>query len=595
MLKNKNANLSRPLNDFRHSLAFADALPQLSLLGFVIGIVAGTIIVAFRMAMYLSLDAVLPGGNDSFESLPPDVRTLFIFLGIFFLGITYHFAGKAGSEIGVSHVIHRLQNHQGKLPFKNWCVQFAGAFICMVSGQSVGREGPAVHLGAGAASQFGQWLRLPNNSMHTLIACGIAAAIAAAFDTPMAGVIFAMEVVVMEYTIAGFLPVLLASVMGTTISQLTFGKESLFTVGETNFATLAEMPYMVLCGLIISLFAAAYTYLNIFALKQRNKPLWVRLLVAGGLTAAVAYFVPEIMGMGYDTVNMALTGQLGISALLIIVLAKLLVTPTVIGLGIPGGLIGPLIVIGACLGNALGLAGASVFPEYQANASFYVILGMTGMIAATLNAPLTALVTVLELTYNPNLIFPAMLVIVTSCISTRQLFRLDSIFIEQLKLSGRTVESNPMENALKRVGVRSIMDRLFVCTDSNITLAKALTLLDLNPNWIVTEEQEENDTQLYALKASDLANYVADIGMQQDLTNPVNLLEIPGERKRLYPIGENDNLLQALTRFNSVNTESLYVRRKHPSNSAMNEIQGIITKTAVDNYYQPRELKNVMG
>ncbi len=582
--------ISRTLNEFRHSLSYAEALPQLSLLGFLAGLAAGGLIVVFRLAMDSSLNALLPGGADSFESLDIVTRATFIVIGACTVGIIYHFAGNTAKEVSVSHVIHRLQDHQGKMPFKNWLVQYLGGLVCMISGQSVGREGPAVHIGAGAASQLGQWLKLPNNSMHTLVACGVAAAIAAAFDTPLAGVIFAMEVIVMEYTIAGFLPVMLASVMGTMISQAVFGKTNLFLVGDTNITSLAELPYMVICGLVLSACAAVYIRLNIAMLRYKATPLRIRLSIATIITIAVAIPLPEIMGMGYDTVNLTLAGKLGIGMLLAIALAKLIVTPTVIGLGIPGGLIGPLIVIGACIGQSLGLFAGMIFPGFDANPSFYVMLGMAGMVAATLNAPLTALITVLELTYNPNLIFPTMLVIVASCISTRYFFGLESIFSEQLKIEGKLFDTNPAENALKRVGVRSIMDKQFVCSEQFTSMDKALKLIDMTPSWIVVEYSDDNgETKLSALNAADFASFITELALEKHTVFELDLMAIPGQKYLLTPIGENANLLQALAHYREHNAEALFVRRVQSSNNPLNEVQGIVTIESIENYYRPRE------
>ncbi len=149
----------------------------------------------------------------------------------------------------------RLHNHQGRLPLFNLGLQFFAGAIALLSGQSVGREGPAVHLGAGTASQLGQWLKLPNNSLRTLVGCGVAAAISASFNTPMAGVVFAMEVILMEYSIAGFVPVILASVTGAAVAQATFGNAPAFSVAPLQMSSLSELPLIIFCGLIICWFS----------------------------------------------------------------------------------------------------------------------------------------------------------------------------------------------------------------------------------------------------------------------------------------------------------------------------------------------------
>ena len=133
------------------------------------------------------------------------------------------------------------------------------------------REGPAVHLGATSSSLLGQQLKLPNNSLRTLTACGVAAAIAASFNTPLAGVIFAMEVVLMEYTITGFIPVILSAVTGGVMSRIVFGNEPAFAIPMIELGSLWELPYLVLCGLVIGLAASAMLLLFRFTKKFNDK------------------------------------------------------------------------------------------------------------------------------------------------------------------------------------------------------------------------------------------------------------------------------------------------------------------------------------
>ncbi len=586
MLKQKVfLHLGNRLNNFRHSLAYIDALPQLTLLGFLIGVFTGLIIVLFRLLIDLPLSLALPNGSDNFEALSPAIRSLFIISGTLVLGAILHFLSKARRELGVAHVLDRLHNFQGYMPRLNWLWQFFAAIICMLSGQSVGREGPAVHMGAGAASQLAQWLRLPHNSMSTIIACGVAAAISACFDTPMAGVIFAMEVIVLEYTIVGFVPVILASVMGTVISRVILGQTLHFDVATANISSLLELPYMIPLAVVISLCSAYYIKLHIFSLRFQSLPIFLRLQLAGVLTIVVAMFVPQIMGLGYDTIDYAVAGQLSVATLLLIAASKLFVTPLVIGLGIPGGLIGPCLIIGACVGGAIGMALQIVFPTAGIQISLYVLIGMVAMMAATLNAPLAALVAVLELSYNPNIIFPAMLVIVFACVSTRHVFKLKSIFVEQLDYTNRSLEFSQAEQALKKVGVRSIMNRAFLVSSQFCDYEEAKKLLASKPKWIVIEVLNNK----YALPAADLAAYletppVEVLSLEQD----IDLMDIPARRQNLAAIHERANLLEAIETIKNSGTQTLYVSRTGvPS---LGDVVGIVTMDKIEHYYQPKSI-----
>ncbi|VUD40339.1 H(+)/Cl(-) exchange transporter ClcA [Thalassocella blandensis] len=579
------------LRELRYSLSYIDALPQLTILGCIVGLLTGVIIVVFRLIIELPLGFWLQDA-ENFEQLSPAIRAGLILGGAILLGFAFLFIAPRYRDVSVSHVLDRMHNHQGKLPMRNWLVQFVGGALAMLSGQSVGREGPVTHLGAGAASMFAQWLRLPNNSIHILVGCGVAAAISASFNTPMAGVIFAMEVLAMEYTIVGFIPVILASVMGTMINQAALGNEGFIHLDDTNIGSLIELPVMVGIGGVIALCAGIYIKLNIFSARFERVPLLLRFTAAGLIAAAFSIFVPEIMGMGYDTVNAALAGKIAIYSVLLIAAAKLIVTPITVGLGIPGGLIGPLLVIGACIGSALGAIANFLFPTLGADPAFYVLIGMAAMMAATINAPLTALVTVLELTYNPNVIFPAMLAIVVACLVTRQLFKVKGLFIEQLENSKRHLDFAPAKQALRRVGVMSVMDSRFKISPQKISLEKAEKLLVSNPMWIVISDSDGRYS--HAMHAADLANYLEkdeDDTETATAQEEIDLLEIPSRNFRVSAINDTATLLEAMQTFTNGTSEVLYVSRSRGAFAG--DIQGILTRSAIENYYTPVEFRHV--
>lgn len=581
--------------NFRHKLADIDALPQLTVLGLVSGVAAALIIVAFRGAIQIGVFPFLGNNAENFESLSPFFRFLLPVVGALCIGLAISKFKKADRAVSVSHVLDRLHNHQGVLPWRNTFIQFFGGIASVVSGQSVGREGPAVHLGAGMASFIGQWLKLPNNSLRTLVSCGVAAAIAASFNTPMAGVIFAMEVVLMQYTVTSFIPVIIASVVGAAITKLVFGDESGIVISAVSMNSLLELPYIVFGGIVIATAAASFYRLQFLFAKFMQTPIVYRLLAAGILTGCVAIFVPQVMGVGYDTLNQALSGSLSLNLLLVIVVAKIVCTTCSIGLGVPGGLIGPSLFVGGCLGAVLGIVGNMLFPEQASNAEFYVILGMAAMMAAVLNAPLAALVAIIELTYNPNMIFAGMLMIVFACLTTRQVFKCGSIFVAQLELAGTPIRTEPAQQILSRVGVLSVMNKQFVLSNKIIQADEARNLLLGQPAWIVIEETDDNSNKNKTLlHAADLANYLSEADLENDGEEPsgkssdhtsdeINLLEIPGRRFKLQPLHYRANLYEAHIAMTSHNMEAISVERvTSPLNSP---VMGIITKETIENYY----------
>jgi len=571
------------LDDFRHRLAYIDALPQLTFLGFIIGLTVGLVITLFRVMINWPLAQLLPIHGENFEALSREWHFLLPVIGAIIIGVSMQLLPAKYREVSVGHVLTRLHNFQGRMPGANFIVQFIGATISLITGQSVGREGPAVHLGASAASIVGQWMNLPNNSLRTLIGCGVAAAIAASFNTPVAGVIFALEVLLIEYTIAGFIPIIMASVCGSVVTRIFFGEELFFSIPVMQMQGLLEIPFMVFGGLVIALFATLYMRLQFTFNYLQKYPISLRIIAAGIATGSIALFYPQILGLGYDTLNQVIDGQLSLNLLLMIAGAKLLATSFSISMGVPGGLIGPQLLIGACIGGALGIVGNTLFPDSTSNTGFYVLLGMAAMMGAVLNAPLAALMAVLEMTYTPGVIFPSMLIIVIACVITRQLFRCDGIFLEQLKKNGTSLTSGPAHQTLSRIGVRSVMDTSFVRCRYTVAYDQAHTLLTHKPMWIVIEEI---DKEKYLLRAADFAKYL-DNAPEEVLTleQDIDLLEIPAQRYKLAPVSEQASLFEAKRQLDYDNSDALYVARQ-PSNPVTSAVMGIITHNTIENCYQ---------
>lgn len=569
---------TRQLDLFRARLAHADALPQLAILGCISGLLTGLIAIAFRLSFELPLAMFLPEGSESFEALPVWLRFSLPVCGALLLALIMLRCKPEYRSVGVGHVLDRMRHHQAQLPAANMLMQFAGGAIALLSGHSVGREGPAVHLGAASSSLLGQRLQLPNNSLRTLTACGVAAAIAASFNTPLAGVIFAMEVVLMEYTITGFIPVILAAVTGGVLSRIVFGAQPAFAIPLIDMATLWELPYLLLCGLAIGLASATMLLIYRFSGRFHQRPLLLRFLFAGLLCGSVAVLLPQIQGVGYDTVELALTGKLALWLLLAIAAAKILVSMVSIGLGLPGGIIGPNFVIGACLGGALGILGDLLHPGESGSTGFYAVLGMGAMMGAVLNAPLAALIAVLELTYNPNILLPSMLVIVVATVTCRMFSGQPGVFSIDRDLRGY---ESPLFQLLSRSGVTSLMGSNFVHHSRYIPVENAKALLTDKPEWIVIEDVGEPK---FILKPADLALHLENLSVDTETPTDIDLREIPGERWRLYPVHQRASLQEALLTMQQNNAQAVYVSQV--AAPLMSEVAGIITRQDIDNFYR---------
>ncbi len=364
------------------------------------------------------------------------------------------------------------------MPWRNLSCSFVGGAVAFASGQSVGREGPSVHLGAAVASLSGAAAVAEQRSIRTLVACGAAAAIAASFNTPLAGVVFAMEVIMVEYTIAGFVPVILAAVAATAITRAVFGADTAFIVPLLGLASLWELLYITAMGAIIGVVSAAFVK-AIRWLADFTAMLHVGLRIAlGGLgVGALASLVPQVMGLGYDTVSVTLGGRLGLLTMLTILVAKFAASALCSAVRMPGGLIGPTVVMGACLIGGAFADIVAVLPGVSSSAAMYAMLGMAALMGAVLQAPLAALLALLEMTGNPAY-HPAGHAGggQPQTLTARVVFGQESVFTLMMRDAGLDYRHDPLSQGLRRVGVAAVMNRRFR-TRGTVDLAAARDLL----------------------------------------------------------------------------------------------------------------------
>ncbi len=567
------------LENLRLRTSRPDALIQLAVLGIIAGLMTGIVIVSFRLLIEAIQISFLPYEDpENYEGLPTYLRILIPISGAIVIALIFKLFAKGEYTVGVSHVMERLSYHQGYLRLRGIIVQYIGAGIAIISGQSLGREGPAIHLGAGTSSYLGQQLGLPNNTIRTLVACGTAAAIGASFNTPLAGVIFALEVVMMEYTLASFLPVILSAVSATAISHAVFGSNSVFSVPNFHLLTLLELPYIVLLGVITGFIAFIFIFLTKASSRLGNHlSLWVKFILAGSITGILAIFSPQIMGIGYDTVNNILVNNIGITLLIIIFVTKLIATACSIGLGLPAGLIGPTIVIGSCLGGIMGLFAQPIFPNLASSPGLYALIGMAAMMGATLQAPLAALTAVFELTSNPNIILPGMLAIVTAQLTASQLFGQRSIYRMLMQQKGLDYRHEPMIQALRRIGVANVMNRNVQRSKQIVNKEQASALIAGNAEWIVIEK----DDPIALLPTTDLTNYITE---NDDLElNEINLMEIPAKRLQASSIDLRATADSARERFIEEDVEALCIRSVIAPGAI--RIYGVLTKEKFKSSY----------
>lgn len=569
------AATGRGLDKLAARLSGQDALVLPSLIGLAAGLLAGLVMVAFREV----IEAVPPAlfgipHYEGFEDLGPAARFLLPVGGGLIVGLIFQALAPPTRAVGVVHVLERLAYDDGVLPLRNALVQFVTGAISLACGHSAGREGPAIHIGAATASWLGQRARLPHNYLRVLAGCGTAGAIAASFNTPLAGVIFAMEVVLAEYTLSSFAPIILAAVSATAVSRAFFGSEATLMV----FTALPYQPVQLVYAVAIGLMAGTLASILIRSLgflagRSRNLAPWKRCLLAGAITGLLAVPAPTIMGLGYDTLRDAVEGALPLSTLLILVFFKLAATASGLGLGLPGGVIGPTLVIGAGAGGAVGAILALAAPGTVQPTELNTLVGMMAMMGATLHAPLAALTALVELAANPDFIFPGMLAVITAYLTNRVLTRTGSVFEAMARARGVEFRSDPLFQSLRRLAVGRALNQSVRRVPARVTREALISVLQEHPDWLLVDPPTGGMRLVRAAEVDRLLEAVAD--------GEIDLLEAALHRLPLQPIALRSTLAEALRRMEANGVNALYV--VGPSSPA---VLGVLTREDVERSYR---------
>lgn len=566
------------LNKYQRYLTDYDSVLAYSLLGVIGGVASGLVVLGFEHGIVALASAWgVDSGGENFEDLPRWVRFALPTGGALLLGMVYQTLKPEDRETGIVHVLSRMHTHYGVLPLRNAVVQFLGGTFAVATGQSGGREGPGVHLGAAINSLLGQRLGLPNNSLRVLIACGTAGSIAAAFNTPLAGVIFAMEVIVAEYSVVGFIPVMLAAVSSSAISQTFAGDGVVFEIPPLHLQSLLEIPYIILLGITCGMLVALFIWLSKRVAGQSHWPVVLRFALAGLLTGTLALWVPQIMGIGYDTLNAALQGQIAVQVLLAVALCKLLTTSVSCAVGMPIGLIGPNLIIGACVGSALGSLSALYLPQYTSDIQLYMVIGMAAAMGAVLNAPLAALLAVIELTHSISVVMPAMLAIVAATLTNTGVFHQRSAHLTVLRQLQRMVPDDPLNQLLHRTHVATNMDVRVVRVPIRLQSADLEPLLEDTPAWCLVERGSED---LYLVKGDELLRWLSENLFEG---GEVDLSDADIRRWTIAAVPVQATLRQAMDTMRRDTAEAVCVYERS-ARSGKSILHGVLTRESIESF-----------
>jgi len=380
------------------------------------------------------------------------------------VGLILHRFTDDGRVRSVADVIEGAALYDGRVERRKGVASACASFITLATGGSTGREGPVVHLAAVVSTNVSRLMRADGITGRDLLGCAVAAAVSASFNAPIAGALFALEVVLRHFAVHAFAPIVIASVAGTVLNRLVYGDVTEFLIPNQNvLAFYVELPAFVILGLVCGLVAVVLMR-SIFwadgigtAVQTRLRiPRYLRPMIAGTMLGGIAIYYPHIIGVGYETTSDALTGQLLMHEALVFVVIKIIAVAITMAGRMGGGVFSPSLMVGALTGLAFGIIATGLFPNVSGEGSLYALAGMGAVAAAVLGAPISTTLIVFELTGDWQTGIAVMVsVSLSSALASKLVDR--SFFLSQLERRGVHLAAGPQAYLLGTFRVSSVM------------------------------------------------------------------------------------------------------------------------------------------
>lgn len=490
-------------------------------------------------------------------------------------------------------VLEALSERRGHIDLRKTAGETANSIIAVGSGASMGREAPSVALGAALASQIGQRVGLNDKQLRTLMGCGVAAGIAASFNAPIAGVLFALEVILADYAIATFSPIVLAAVVATLISRTELGDFPVYTIPEFRMVSNWEIPLYILLGLFCGLIATA-----IVKAMPRARQLMARLVddpfyrpaAAGLLLGLCALAIPQVMSIGYGTVDRMLleryeSNLFGMQIPLMPMLLLLLVAKAATSVlcsagGFGGGMIGPSLFVGATAGALFGGIVHQWMPAYTEGYGAYALVASGALLAAAIQAPMSTIMTIFEMTGDYHILVPLMTACMVATL-TKRAFGRASVITESLEERGIETEWERERAWLRSVSVTLIPRKPIPSVSRHARLLE-LKQIYVNSGSGCVQVVDENDELVGIVTFVDLQKWLLD----ESLDHVVFAEEVAN--RNVIALSEGDSLYDAINILDREIFEHMPVTaRDNPR-----KVLGILSRNAVFSTYHKLIVKH---
>ena len=530
----------------------------LSILAVVIGAAAGYGAIAFRFLLSEVQHIAFGFSSENVFTLASELPWWHIVLaptiGGLIVGLFLKYLMPGGRPEAVAHVIEAASLKGARMDLRNGVGAFIVSALSLGVGASTGREGPLVHFGATIGSWISQQFKLNRAMTLTLLGCGVASGVAASFNAPIAGVFFALEVVVGHYALHAFAPIVIASIVGTIVCRVHIGDFPAFILPEYTIQSFWEFPGFALMGLVCGISAMIFMRSAALAEDIADKvpmPDWLRPAAGGLAVGCIAVFFPHVLGVGYEATDAALKEQFPLVFLLGLISAKVLATAISLASRFGGGVFSPSLFIGAMTGGAYGFVAAMVFPEAASGQGLYAIVGMGAVSAAVLGAPMSTTLIIFEMTGDYRVTIAVMLAAAVASILTQRVMA-RSFFLWQLERHGVSLAGGRERQLLQSSTVKDVMVDAYNTVHRDDNLETLRDLLQNKPysDFYVVDDDEH---LVGIITFTDLR----PVAFEPEMGDLINAMDIA--KTDLHVLEADSNLEEALQVMEELNITRLPV------------------------------------
>jgi CIC family chloride channel protein len=447
----------------------------------------------FQSISYGSIGNLL----DAVRSVPWYFKIWVPAIGGLVVGPLVYFLAREAKGHGVPEVMEAVALRSGIIRKRVVFIKSLASAICIGTGGSVGREGPIVQIGSAIGSTIGQGFKVSAYRIRTLVGCGAAAGIAATFNAPIAGSMFALEIVLGDFGLATFSPIVISSVAATAVSRYFLGDTPAFIVPAYELISAWELPLYVVLGLFCALAGVTFTtvlYRVEDMFDDLKFPEYLKAALGGIILGVMAIVFPHILGVGYGAIDLALAQALSWWLMFLLLLCKVLATSITIGSGGSGGIFAPSLFLGAMAGGFFGTGAHAIFPGVTASPGAYSIVGMGAVVSATTHGPLSAILILFEMTGDYKIILPLMIACIIGSLASGQLLK-ESIYTLKLARRGVKISAGKEVNVLRSISVKDVMNTAVETIPENLSLGKLAEKIPMSKyNSFPVVDEEKNLT-----------------------------------------------------------------------------------------------------